>query len=507
MSRLSTIEEALAALRAGRPVLVTDDEDRENEGDVILAAETLTDEWMAWTIRHSSGYICAPMPEAVADRLRLPLMVTENRDPLRTAYTVTVDAAAGVTTGISAADRAHTVRLLADPEATPETSIRPGHVVPLRAKDGGVLVRPGHTEAAVDLCRLAGLAPVGAIGELVNDDGTMMRLPQVLATGEAHDLPVITIASARRLAAAPRPGRVRLAETTLPTEHGTFAATGYRDTSSPATSTSRWSARAGPQGAHAPGAAALRVPHRRRPRARCAATAARSCTGRWSGSAAEGGVVVYLRGHEGRGVGLLAKLQAYALQDRGFDTVDAQVELGLPVDAREYAAGAAILPTSASTSVRLLTNNPAKVDGHARARDRRRGRRAHQHRPRGDATRGYLRTKRDRMGHDLMLAGRATRGPPRERQGRPRRHRRRHRPAGRGRRRLAGTPGDGRAPRRRAAGARRGGCRRRSPLVRVPGTFELTVACARLAPAYDALVALGVVIRGGTPHFDYVCPG
>lgn len=399
MSRLSTVEEALEALRAGRPVLVTDDEDRENEGDVILAAETLTDEWMAWTIRHTSGYICAPMPEAVADRLRLPLMVTENRDPLRTAYTVTVDAAAGITTGISAADRAHTVRLLAHPEATAESLIRPGHVVPLRAKDGGVLVRPGHTEAAVDLCRLAGLAPVGAIGELVNDDGTMMRLQQVLAAGEAHDLPVITIASL--VAWRQRHDRVvRLAETALPTEHGTFAVTGYRDVITGDEHLALVSPR-GPQG---------RTPLVRlhsecltgdvlgSQRCDCGPQLHRSL----QRVAAEGGVVVYLRGHEGRGVGLLAKLQAYALQDRGFDTVDAQVELGLPIDAREYAAGAAILTDLGVTSVRLLTNNPLKVNAM---------------REHGidvvaverlsiapvATNAGYLRTKRDRMGHDLML--------------------------------------------------------------------------------------------------------
>jgi len=164
---LSTIGKAFEALRAGLPVLVVDDEDRENEGDVILAAATVTTEWMAWTIRHTSGYICVPMPEVRADRLGLPLMVADNRDPLRTAYTVTVDAAAGVTTGISAADRAHTIRLLAQEGSTASDFRRPGHVVPLRAKEGGVLVRGGHTEAAVDLCRLAGLAPVGAIGAVI----------------------------------------------------------------------------------------------------------------------------------------------------------------------------------------------------------------------------------------------------------------------------------------------------------------------------------------------------
>ena len=404
MSRLSTVDEALEALRAGRPVLVTDDEDRENEGDVILAAETLTTEWMAWTIRHTSGYICAPMPAVVADRLSLPLMVADNRDPLRTAYTVTVDAAEGVTTGISAADRTHTIRTLADPTAMPDSLIRPGHVVPLRAKDGGVLVRPGHTEAAVDLCRLAGLAPVGAIGELVNDDGTMMRLPDVLETGAQHDLPVITIA--QLVAWRQRHDRVeRLADTVLPTEHGTFAVTGFRDVITGAEHL------------------ALVSPRGLWGRAPLARLHSECLTGDVFGSqrcdcgpqldralervAAEGGVVVYLRGHEGRGVCLLAKLQAYALQDAGYDTVDAQVELGLPIDDREYAAGAAILTELGIDAVRLLTNNPMKVNA------------MREHGIEVAAVErisitplvtneAYLRTKRDRMGHDLVLDPRDT---------------------------------------------------------------------------------------------------
>ena len=399
MSGLATVEEALAALRSGRPVLVTDDEHRENEGDVVLAAETVTAEWMAWTIRHTSGYICAPMTDDVADRLDLPLMVPDNRDPLRTAYTVTVDAAEGVTTGISAADRAHTVRTLADPASTADSLTRPGHVVPLRAKEGGVLVRPGHTEATVDLCRLAGLAPVGAIGELVNDDGTMMRLPGVLALGEEHDLPVITI---EQLAAwRQRHDRVqRLAETVLPTEHGTFTVTGFRDV----ITGDEHLALVSPRGLG--GKAPLVRLH------------SECLTGDMLGSqrcdcgpqlqralqrvAAEGGVVVYLRGHEGRGVGLLAKLQAYALQDAGLDTVDAQVELGLPVDAREYAAGAAILTGLGIHAVRLLTNNPMKVNAM-----REHGievaavERISIAPVASNAT--YLRTKRDRMGHDLIL--------------------------------------------------------------------------------------------------------
>ena len=396
---LSTIDKAFEALRAGLPVLVVDDEDRENEGDVILAAATVTTEWMAWTIRHTSGYICAPMPEVRADRLGLPLMVADNRDPLRTAYTVTVDAAAGVTTGISAADRAHTIRLLAQEGSTASDFRRPGHVVPLRAKEGGVLVRGGHTEAAVDLCRLAGLAPVGAIGELVHDDGSMMRMPAVLELGARRGLPVITIAAL--IAWRQRNDRVeRLAETHLPTEHGVFRVVGYRDLLT------------------GDDHLALVSPKGLQGRAPLARLHSECLTGDVFGSqrcdcgpqlerslervGAEGGVVVYLRGHEGRGVGLLNKLRAYALQDNGFDTVDAQTELGLPIDAREYAAGAAILADLDVAAVRLLTNNPMKVNAmrdygiEVVAVER-------LSMVPGAHNEAYLRTKRDRMGHDLIL--------------------------------------------------------------------------------------------------------
>jgi 3,4-dihydroxy 2-butanone 4-phosphate synthase/GTP cyclohydrolase II len=396
---LSTIEMALDALRAGRPVLVLDDEDRENEGDVVLAGQTLTDEWMAWTIRHTSGYICAPVTEEVADRLDLPLMVRDNRDPRRTAYTVTVDAASGVSTGISAADRAHTIRILSDPQAGAHDLIRPGHVVPLRARSGGVLARPGHTEAAVDLCRLAGLEPVGAIGELVADDGTMMRTPDVLALGAATDLPVVTIADL--VAWRQRHDRVaRVADTVLPTRHGTFRTLAYRDVLTGVE--------------HLALVSPLGVPDK----APLVRVHSECLTGDVLGSqrcdcgpqldrslervAAEGGVVVYVRGHEGRGVGLGAKLRAYELQDRGLDTVDAQLELGLPIDAREYSAGAAVLLDLGVHELRLLTNNPAKVNAM----------RAHGIRVVAverlritpvaeNAT--YLRTKRDRMGHDLVI--------------------------------------------------------------------------------------------------------
>jgi 3,4-dihydroxy 2-butanone 4-phosphate synthase/GTP cyclohydrolase II len=396
---LSTIDEALEALRRGRPVLVSDSEDRENEGDVILAAQTLTDEWLAWTIRHTSGYLCAPVTTDVADRLGLPLMVEQNRDPLRTAYTDTVDAAAGVTTGISAADRATTIRLLADPDATPESFVRPGHVIPLRAKVGGVLERPGHTEAAVDLCRLAGLAPVAAIGELVNDDGTMMRLPDVQAMGAVHNLPVITIAEL--IAWRRRHDLVdRLAETTLPTAHGEFRAVGYRDRLTGDEHIALVSPRglAGPNPLVRLHSECLTGDAFGSLRCDCGPQLERS----FERVAADGGAIVYLRGHEGRGVGLVSKLQAYALQDEGLDTVDAQLELDLPVDARDYAAGAAILTSLGLTSVRLLTNNPAKVDAlrdngiHVAAVERLSVAPT-------QANRRYLRTKRDRMGHDLVV--------------------------------------------------------------------------------------------------------
>ena len=399
MRKLATVEDALAALRSGGPVLVTDSEDRENEGDVVLAAQTLTDEWLAWTIRHTSGYLCAPVTTEVADRLDLPPMVADNSDPLRTAYTVSVDAAHGVTTGISAADRATTIRLLADPAATADSFVRPGHVIPLRAKDGGVLVRPGHTEAAVDLCRLAGLAPVGAIGELVHDDGTMMRLPAVLALGAEHDLPVVTIA--QLIAWRQRHDRVeRLAETTIPTRHGVFGAVGFRDV----LAGDEHVALVSPRGV--PASRPLVRLHSEcltgdtfgSQRCDCGPQLERSL----ERVAAEGGVVVYLRGHEGRGVGLVSKLRAYALQDRGFDTVDAQTALDLPVDAREYAAGAAILTSLGVDAVRLLTNNPAKVTA-LRALGLEVAAVERLHIVPTPSNRDYLRTKRDRMGHDLVL--------------------------------------------------------------------------------------------------------
>jgi 3,4-dihydroxy 2-butanone 4-phosphate synthase/GTP cyclohydrolase II len=415
----ATIEDALAALQQGRPVIAVDSEDRENEADVILAAQTATQEWVAWTIRHSSGYLCAPMPAVRADALDLPLMVPHSQDPRRTAYTVTVDAAHGVSTGISAADRAHTLRVLADPAAGPESLIRPGHVLPLRAVPGGVLHRAGHTEAAVDLCRLAGVGEVAGIAELVNDDGTMMRYDDADALAREHGLVMVTIADliAWRRAHADTPGpaapptsaRVEhVAEADLPTRYGTFRIHGYRDLRTGAEHAAMVAT-----GARSAAATNGRVPSSGVPVVR---VHSECLTGDAFGSlrcdcgsqldaalalaAQEGGAVVYLRGHEGRGIGLLPKLRAYALQDAGRDTVQANLDLGWPADRREYSAAAAILADLGLTRVRLVTNNPAKVAGLvASGIDVTQvlglavGHTAHNHH--------YLVTKKDVMGHLL----------------------------------------------------------------------------------------------------------
>jgi 3,4-dihydroxy 2-butanone 4-phosphate synthase/GTP cyclohydrolase II len=413
---LAGIPDALAALRAGRPVLVLDDAERENEGDVVIAAQHATAEWVAWAVRHSSGLLCAPMPDELADRLELPLMVRDSQDPRGTAYTVTVDARVGTSTGISAADRALTARTLAEPAAVPGDLIRPGHVLPLRARPGGVLERTGHTEAAVDLCRLAGLSPVALISEIALDDGTMARTPEVVALGAEHDLPVVTIADLVRWrllhepmpavsAAPPVASRVRrVAETRLPTRHGEFAAYGYRDLLTGAEHLALVSG--DPTGPDAvvrvhsecltgDGLGSLRCDCGPQLDAALAAVARR------------GGAVVYLRGHEGRGIGLLAKLQAYALQDAGRDTVEANLELGLPADAREYGAAAAMLADLGVERTRLLTNNPAKVEGlcghGVDVTDR-----LPLHVTATEHTVAYLATKRDRMGHDLPSSVRST---------------------------------------------------------------------------------------------------
>ncbi|GAA4367341.1 GTP cyclohydrolase II [Agromyces bauzanensis] len=412
---LASIRDVLDALRAGKPVIVADDEARENEGDAIMAAEFATQEWLAWMIRHTSGYLCAPMPNAVADRLELPLMTERNEDIRGTAYTISVDAAERVSTGISAADRAHTLRVLADPAATPEMLIRPGHVLPLRAVDGGVRQRAGHTEAAVDLMRLAGLEPVAVIGEIVQDDGEMMRLPGLIELGARDGLPVTTVAAliawmnewhvgldletGERLQ-VPESSRVAFeVETSLPTEHGVFRVRAYRDRGTGADHVAIVSG----DPSHDPEGAIVRV-HSECLTGEAFGSLKCEC-GPQLDAALEaieerGGVVVYLRGHEGRGIGLINKLRAYRLQEDGLDTLDANLALGLPIDARDYGAATAILADLGIDRVRLLTNNPEKV-----RQLEARGIRVTERLPLvvgvGAGNAAYLDTKRHRMGHTI----------------------------------------------------------------------------------------------------------
>ena len=397
--RLDTVEQAVADIAAGKAVIVVDDEDRENEGDIIFAASRATPELMAFTIRHSSGVICVPMPGDMLERLEIPLMTPHNKDRLRTAYTISVDARDGVSTGISAADRAHTARRLADSATEPWDLTRPGHVFPLRYREGGVLVRRGHTEAAVDLARLAGLTPVGVLVEVVNDDGTMKRGPELREFADEHGLAMISIEDLVRYRRRHERHVERVAETRLPTAHGDFTAYGYRITIDDSEHV-----------ALVHGDISGDEPVLTRVHSEC-------LTGDIFGShrcdcgpqlqeamariVAEGrGVVVYLRGHEGRGIGLVAKLQAYQLQDGGRDTVDANLDLGLPADARHYGTATQVLRDLGVASVRLLTNNPDKT---ASLEDfgihvaERLPIAMHPH----DANRAYLETKRLRMGHDL----------------------------------------------------------------------------------------------------------
>ena len=411
---LATIPEVLEALRAGKPVIVADDEARENEGDAIMAAEFATQEWIAWMVRHTSGFLCAPMTNAIADKLDLPLMTERNQDVRGTAYTISVDAADRTSTGISAADRAHTLRVLADPASTPDRLIRPGHILPLRAVDGGVRERAGHTEAAVDLMLLAGLAPVGVIGEVVADDGEMMRLPGLIELGARDGLPVTTVealvewmdewhtgqALTGAPAEVPETSRVEFeVETSLPTDHGVFTVRAYRDRS---TGADHVAIIAGDP-ATDPAGAVVRV-HSECLTGEAFGSLKCECGPQLDTALSEiqerGGVVIYLRGHEGRGIGLINKLRAYRLQEDGLDTLDANLALGLPIDARDYGAATAILADLGVDTVRLLTNNPEKVrqlEAH--------GIRVAERLPLvvgvGAGNTGYLDTKRRRMGHAI----------------------------------------------------------------------------------------------------------
>ncbi|HMG45375.1 MAG TPA: bifunctional 3,4-dihydroxy-2-butanone-4-phosphate synthase/GTP cyclohydrolase II [Acidimicrobiales bacterium] len=394
------IEDAVAAVGRGEIVIVVDDEDRENEGDLIMAAECATPEKIAFFLHHTSGVICAPVTSERARELDLPLMVVDNTESMRTAFTVTVDYRHGTTTGISAYDRAATINALVDPSTRPADLLRPGHIFPLEARDGGVLKRAGHTEASIDLARMAGLYPAGVLSELVNEKkDDMARLPELERFAAKHELLIISIAELTRYRRQTEKLVQRITEARVPTEWGEFTCYAYRSTLDGTEHL-----------AFVKGALQGEEDVLVRVHSEC-------LTGDVFGSmrcdcgpqlaesmqriGEEGlGAVVYLRGHEGRGIGIGHKLRAYQLQDDGHDTVDANLALGLPVDSREYGIGAQILVDLGVTTMRLMTNNPSKYGGLQGFGLEITGRMPLLTQPNPENI-AYLRTKRERMGHLL----------------------------------------------------------------------------------------------------------
>jgi 3,4-dihydroxy 2-butanone 4-phosphate synthase / GTP cyclohydrolase II len=397
----ASIAEAIGVIADGGMVVCVDDADRENEGDLIMAADAATPEKIAFFVRHTSGVIVVPMLGERLDQLELPLMVSANTEKHRTQFTVSVDARAGTSTGISAADRATTIAALVDPATRPTDLARPGHVFPLRYRQGGVLKRAGHTEAGVDLARLAGRTPAAVLCELVSEDGGVARLPELERFAGEHDLKLISIADLIRYRRQREKLVRRVSEARIPTRWGDFTAYAYESVL---------------DGEHhlalVRGAVAGEREVLVRVHSECLTgdvfgSFRCDCGSQLEGALAriadEGlGVVVYLRGHEGRGIGLAHKIAAYNLQEQGRDTVDANLELGLPVDDREYGIGSQILVDLGVTTMRLLTNNPAKYTGLGGFGLEIVGRVPLETNPNPENL-DYLRTKRERMGHLLDL--------------------------------------------------------------------------------------------------------
>ena len=395
------VENAIAAVARGELVVVVDDANRENEGDLIMAAEKVTPEAMAFMIRHTSGVICMPLEGSRLDDLQLPMMVAENTTAYRTAFTVSVDVKQGTTTGISAADRAATVHALVDHSTRPDDLARPGHIFPLRYREGGVLKRAGHTEATVDLAREAGCQPAGILAEVVNDDGTMARLPELERFAGEHGLQLISIADLIRYRRHREKLVKRVSEARIPTKYGDFTAYVFASVLGDEEHV-----------AFVCGEVAGQEHVLVRVHSEC-------LTGDVFGSmrcdcgmqldlaleqiaVAGRGVLVYLRGHEGRGIGLGHKLRAYTLQDQGRDTVEANVELGFPADSREYGIGSQMLVDLGVSTMRIMTNNPAKYGG-LEGYGLEIVERVPLHvLPNAENIR-YLRTKQEKMGHLLEI--------------------------------------------------------------------------------------------------------
>ena len=399
--RFAPIPEIIDVVGSGGMVIMVDDEDRENEGDLIVAAEKATPSQVGFILRHTSGIICMPVIGERLDELELPMMVARNTDVRRTAFTVSIDARDGTTTGISAEDRWKTIQAVVDPDTKPDDLARPGHMYPLRYEPGGVLRRAGHTEAAVDLAELAGLYPAGVLAEVMNDDGTVARLPDLERFADEHGLLIGTIADLIAHRRSNEKLIERVVEARIPTDYGTFTAVGFKSLVDDRQHIALV------MGDIGDGDNVLTRVH------------SECLTGDVFGSlrcdcgdqldtalariAAEGrGVVLYIRGHEGRGIGLLHKLAAYRLQDEGLDTVDANVNLGLPVDARDYGIGAQILFDLGVRSMRLMTNNPTKrvgIEGYGLSIV---GTVPLSVEP-NEENESYLRTKAARLGHDIDL--------------------------------------------------------------------------------------------------------